>query len=48
MIWTRDLLDELKSALADRRRDEVIKFHGQDVLVSYGRYLAEYLETILR
>lgn len=47
MIWTRTTLKSLQQALEGRGRDEVITFEGQEVLVSYGRYLCEYLDRTL-
>jgi hypothetical protein len=34
---------ELAKAIKDKEPDDVITFQGVEILVSYGRYLVEYL-----
>jgi hypothetical protein len=48
MTWTPEKLKRLKKALKDRDRNEVIVFEGYEILVSYGRYLVEYLEGVFK
>lgn len=43
--WTRDMMNRLKTALAQESdKDASINFDGQEVLVSFGNYLVEFLE----
>jgi hypothetical protein len=42
--WTRDMMTRLKDALKDQDRDSSIQFDGNEILVSFGNYLVEFLE----
>lgn len=42
--WTRDQMTRLKAALKNEDRDSTIMFDGNEVLVSFGTYLVEFLE----
>lgn len=42
--WTRDMMNRLKAELKDQDRDAVVMFEGNEVLVSFGNYLVEFLE----
>lgn len=42
--WTRDMMNRLKEALKDEDRDSSIQFDGNEILVSFGLYLVEFLE----
>lgn len=46
MIWTRTMLKDLKLAykIACECEMDVFRFEGHDFVVSYARYLIEYLE----
>lgn len=45
--FDRARLKALREAIKDEDRDTVIKFEGQDLLVSFGEYLAQYVEMQL-
>ncbi len=47
MIWTRELLEQLKKAIAGKKTTALITFEGQQILVSYAQYLVEYIEPQL-
>lgn len=40
-------LDALKETIKDQDRDSTVMFEGQELLVSFGGYLAEYVEMEL-
>lgn len=42
--FDRNRLKALKAAIADQDRDSVIMFEGNELLVSFGGYLAEFVE----
>jgi hypothetical protein len=42
--WTRDMMNRLKDAIKDEDSDTVIQFDGNEILVSFGGYLVEFLE----
>lgn len=42
--FDRKRLALLKETIKDQDRDSVVMFDGQQLLVSYGQYLAEYIE----
>jgi hypothetical protein len=42
--FTRKRLESLQAVIKDQDRDAVVQFEGQELLVSYGQYLAEYVE----
>lgn len=48
VTWTRDKADKFKTAWteADDAEKESFIFEGNEYLVTYGRYLLEYLEHI--
>jgi hypothetical protein len=48
IAWTADKLTLFKAAWqkAHDAEEESFKFEGHDILVTYGRYLIEYLEYI--
>lgn len=41
----RKRLDQIKEAIKDQDRDSVVKFEGQDLVVSFAIYLIEFVET---
>lgn len=43
--WTKPDLRKLKAVLKDKDHRLTILFDGKPLLVSYGRYVVEYLET---
>jgi len=45
--WTRKSFEELKKEYekAVDAKDDVFLFQGQEILVSYAKYLIEYLDT---
>lgn len=45
--FDRKRLEALKETIKDEERDSTVKFEGQDLLVSFGQYLAEYVEMQL-
>lgn len=45
--FDRKRLTALKEAIKDQDRDSVVMFEGNELLVSFGGYLAEYVETEL-
>jgi hypothetical protein len=45
--FDRKRLDALNETLKGQDRDSVVMFEGQELLVSFGNYLAEYVETEL-
>lgn len=45
--FDRKRLDALKETIKDQDRDSTVKFEGNDLLVSFGGYLAEYVELEL-
>lgn len=45
--FDRQRLDKLKETIKDQDRDSVVMFEGQELLVSFGAYLAEYVEMEL-
>lgn len=45
--FDRKRLDALKEVLKDQDKDSVVMFEGNELLVSYGNYLAEYVSTTL-
>lgn len=45
--FDRKRLARLQETLKDQDRDSVVMFEGQELLVSYGKYLAEYVEMEL-
>lgn len=47
--WNRAMLKRFKAAyaLANIERKDVFKFDGHDFLVSYARYLIEYLDSLV-
>jgi len=47
--WTPDKLKQLKAAwqVAHDSEKESFTFEGHEILVTYGRYLIEYLEYVL-
>lgn len=45
--FDRKRLDALKETIKDQDRDSTIMFEGQELLVSFGGYLAEYVEMEL-
>jgi hypothetical protein len=42
--FDRNRLQALKDALKDQDRDSVVMFEGNELLVSYGGYLVEFIE----
>jgi hypothetical protein len=46
--FTRPMLERFKKALEGKDKEDVIVFEGHEFLVSYARYLVEYLEGELR
>jgi hypothetical protein len=48
IAWTKEKLEKFKEvwSAADTMGRESFKFEGHDILVTYGRYLIEYLEYI--
>ena len=49
ITWNADKLEKLKAAWkkADDNEQESFMFEGHEILVTYGRYLIEYLEYVL-
>ena len=47
--WTREKLDKFQNAwkTAELAEKESFTFDGNEYLVTYGRYLIEYLEYVL-
>lgn len=45
--FDRKRLDALKETIKDQDRDSTVMFEGQELLVSFGGYLAEYVEMEL-
>lgn len=45
--FDRKRLDALKATIKDQDRDSTVMFEGQELLVSFGGYLAEYVEMEL-
>jgi len=45
--FDRKRLNALKATLKDQDRDSVVMFEGQEVLVSFGGYLVEFVEMEL-
>jgi hypothetical protein len=45
--FDRKRLDALKETIKDQDRESVVMFEGNELLVSFGTYLAEYVETEL-
>jgi len=47
ILWTEEKLGQLKRALAKAGKDgrESIVFEGHTIVVAYGRYLADWLES---
>jgi len=45
--FDRARLKALRDAIKDEDRETVIKFEGQDLLVSFGEYLAQHIEMQL-
>lgn len=43
--WTRDMMNRLKEALEGEDKDSIIMFDGAEVLVSFGNYLVQFLES---
>ena len=46
--WTKETLEKFQTAWkeADKAEQESFTFEGNEYLVSYGRYLIEYLEYV--
>lgn len=42
--FDRNRLTALKEAIADQDRDSVVMFEGNELLVRFGGYLAEFVE----
>lgn len=49
ITWTKEKLDKFRAAwtAADKAEVESFEFEGNEVLVTYGRYLIEYLDYVL-
>lgn len=45
--FDRKRLDALKETIKDQDRDSAVNFEGQELLVSFGEYLAEFVEIEL-
>lgn len=45
--FDRRRLKALQQTLKDQDRDAVVMFEGSEMLVSYGKYLAEFVEMEL-
>lgn len=45
--FDRKRLEALKATIKDQDRDSTVMFEGQELLVSFGGYLAEYVEMEL-
>ena len=45
--FDRARLARLKDTIKDEDRDSTVKFEGQDLLVSFGNYLVEFVEMEL-
>lgn len=45
--FDRARLAQLKAVIEDQDADAVVHFEGQELSVSFGRYLAEYVEMTL-
>lgn len=45
--FNRKRLDAMKKTIEGEDRDSVVMFEGQELLVSFGEYLAEYVESEL-
>lgn len=41
--FDRKRLDSLQETIKDQDRDSTVMFEGQELLVSFGQYLAEYV-----
>ncbi len=50
MIWTRDLLEKLKTDTkkAEEKEKAIFVFEGQELFVPYAKYLIEYLDRLLK
>jgi hypothetical protein len=48
--WTRDDLKKLKELYAKAVKDgvEIFKFQGNDLLVTYAKYLIEHLDSTFK
>lgn len=42
--FDRKRLNALKDVMRDQDRDSVVMFEGNELLVSFGQYLAEYVD----
>lgn len=42
--FDRERLSRLKEAIDGKDRDTIVVFDGSDLLVGFGKYLAEYVE----
>lgn len=47
-VFDRARADALGEAVKDQERDATVKFEGQDLLVSFGKYLFEFVDGELR
>lgn len=49
ITWTKEKLEKFRAAwtAANEAEVESFEFEGNEVLVTYGRYLMEYLEYVL-
>lgn len=45
--FDRKRLDALKETIKGEDKDSTVMFEGQELLVSFGGYLAEYVESEL-
>lgn len=45
--FDRKRLEALQQVLVDQDRDSTVMFEGQQLLVSFGQYLAEFVDTTL-
>jgi len=45
--FDRGRLDALKACIKDQDRDSTVMFEGSELLVSFGAYLAEFVEMSL-
>jgi hypothetical protein len=45
--FDRKRLEALEAVLKDQDRDSVVMFEGQELLVSFGNYLAEFVNLEL-
>lgn len=46
--FDRARADALAEVIKDQDRDSTVKFEGNDLLVSFGQYLYEYVDGELR